>query len=252
MPSNPYIENEEKWKSLSDIDWFTQFIRVWITFNAWYRNNYPNLSADREIINEVKKNGNRARDKAENFIQRNDIDALKFKQHIADLYKLLEENVIRNKGKRVQLVGENSLGQEIFERRGITYEADLLPGNQYVCNVTSSTGQEVVSITLTEYDETALLGHPDYCTKLSPEQQRNLLACYKTICPELSLLSSNPANEIDIGGYKFINDPTLISQAVVETVYKLRCVLFHGEIIPDKNTARIYEPAYHLLKMIVD
>src|SRR3990167_8745999 len=108
MPSNPYIENEEKWKSLSDIDWFTQFIRAWITFNAWYRNNYPNLSADREIINEVKRNGNRARDRAENLIQRNDVDGLKFKQHIADLYKLLEEKIIRNKGKRVQLVGENA------------------------------------------------------------------------------------------------------------------------------------------------
>ena len=252
MPSNPYIENEEKWKSLSDIDWFTQFIRAWITFNAWYRNNYPNLSADREIINEVKRNGNRARDRAENLIQRNDVDGLKFKQHIADLYKLLEEKIIRNKGKRVQLVGENAVAQEIFERRGITYEATQLPGNQYVSNVTNSTGQIIVSITLTEYNESALVNHADYRTKLSSEQQRNLLACYKTICPELSLLSSDPTNNIDMGGYRFTNNSTLIAQAVIETIYKLRCVLFHGEIIPDKDTAGIYEPAYHLLKMVVD
>lgn len=252
MPSNPYTENEEKWKSLSDIDWFTQFIRVWITFNAWYRNSYTNLSSDREIINEIKTNSNRARDHAENHIRRNDIDGLKFKQHVADLYKLLEERTIRNKGKRIQLVGENSITQEIFPRRSITYKAIRLPRNEYVCNVINSAGEVFVTITQTEYDETDLINHEDYRIKLSPEQQRNLLACYKTICPELSLLSSDPMNNMDIGGYRFINNPLIIAQAVIETIYKLRCVLFHGEIIPDKETSRIYEPAYHILKMLVD
>ena len=39
---------------ISDIDYFTYFIKSWISFNAWYKNSYPNLKTDREAINEIK------------------------------------------------------------------------------------------------------------------------------------------------------------------------------------------------------
>lgn len=45
-----YTDNIEKWKSLSDIDYFTYFVKSWISFNAWYKNSYPNLKTDREAL----------------------------------------------------------------------------------------------------------------------------------------------------------------------------------------------------------
>ena len=39
---------------ISDIDYFTYFVKSWISFNAWYKNSYPNLKTDREAINEIK------------------------------------------------------------------------------------------------------------------------------------------------------------------------------------------------------
>lgn len=33
MP-NYYVENAEKWKALSNIDYFTHFVEAWITSNA--------------------------------------------------------------------------------------------------------------------------------------------------------------------------------------------------------------------------
>jgi len=57
MPSL-YTENSEKWKSLASIDYFTQFVKAWIPFNAWYKNYYPNLRTDREAINEIKAHPN--------------------------------------------------------------------------------------------------------------------------------------------------------------------------------------------------
>jgi hypothetical protein len=250
MPSNPYTENEEKWKSLSDIDWFTQFIKAWITFNAWYRNSYPSLITEREIINEIKNNANSVRIRAESYLSRADVDSSKFKQHIADLYKLLEEKIINNRGKRVQLLGENKQAQEIFVRRGIIYESTKLPNQEIISLVKNSSNHIIIEISQSKYDRNGLINNIDYKNRLSAEQQKNLLACYKVICPEMPLLSSG-SDALNIGDYQFVNDPPLISQAIIETIYKLRCVLFHGKIVPDKDIARIYEPAYHILKMLV-
>lgn len=52
--SSLYTENSEKWKSLASIDYFTQFVKAWIPFNAWYKNYYPTIKTDREAINEIQ------------------------------------------------------------------------------------------------------------------------------------------------------------------------------------------------------
>lgn len=61
--SSPYTEHAEKWKALADIDYFTQFIKAWIPFNAWYMTYYPNLTTDRQAINEIKSTSNKFRDR---------------------------------------------------------------------------------------------------------------------------------------------------------------------------------------------
>ena len=35
-------------------------------------------------------------------------------------------------------------------------------------------------------------------------------------------------------------------------LYSLRNALFHGQIIPNKDTNLVYEPAYKILKMLID
>src|SRR5271155_2852039 len=122
-----YTENEDKWKSLSDIDYFTQFVRVWIPFNAWFKNSYPTLNSDRQIINEVKSNSNRIRNKALNFLSRDpsDPNVLKFHQHVGQLHHQLEQTHVNNNGERITFsnlfIEANPVTLENLASRGISY-----------------------------------------------------------------------------------------------------------------------------------
>ena len=49
-PSN----NTAKWKELSEVDYFGLFVKNWLAFNSWYKGHHPNLTSDRDCIEEVK------------------------------------------------------------------------------------------------------------------------------------------------------------------------------------------------------
>ena len=54
-----------------------------------------------------------------------------------------------------------------------------------------------------------------------------------------------------MGNIHFINDQEKLCKGIIEILYKLRNVLFHGEIIPDFDTNKVYEPAYHILYTLI-
>jgi hypothetical protein len=68
----------------------------------------------------------------------------------------------------------------------------------------------------------------------------------------INLLSGDPTNCIQVGQYNLIKEPITIFKGVLEMLYNLRNVLFHGQIIPNRDTNTVYEPAYKVLKMIVE
>ena len=85
-------------------------------------------------------------------------------------------------------------------------------------------------------------------------QQANLEACYKEIDPHkpISLLADSMDDCIEMGdGISFISNTDRICKGLIEILYGLRNVLFHGEIVPDKDTNQVYEPAYHILNTLV-
>ena len=52
-------------------------------------------------------------------------------------------------------------------------------------------------------------------------------------------------------GCNFKNDLELIAKATITVIYNLRNSLFHGQLVPNRNTQLVYEPAYHILRMLV-
>lgn len=54
-----------------------------------------------------------------------------------------------------------------------------------------------------------------------------------------------------MGNLHFINDTDQICQGIIEILYKLRNVLFHGETVPDSAINKVYEPAYHILHTLI-
>ena len=45
------------WRRTSDIDYLTQFIKAWISFNALMRVRNPSVKKDRELLESLKNNG---------------------------------------------------------------------------------------------------------------------------------------------------------------------------------------------------
>jgi len=87
MPSSTNIA---EWKKLSDIDYFSQFIKAWLAFNAWMRNRY-NLKRDREIIEKIKNEDNDFRNKILQYISGNDAESVLFKSYISSLHYYLSK-----------------------------------------------------------------------------------------------------------------------------------------------------------------
>ena len=89
---------------------------------------------------------------------------------------------------------------------------------------------------------------------MSRERKTKLKRCYQEINPRkpVTLLTNDVGHCIKIGSYHFVNNADLIAKGVITVIYNLRNALFHGQIVPDRETQKVYEPAYHILSMLVE
>jgi hypothetical protein len=260
MP-NYYVENAEKWKVLANIDYFTHFVKAWIPFNAWYRNSYTALDSDAEIMQAIKTTHNRFKDKLVALIEGplEDNESRIFKMHLSDLHYHLERCPIHNTGERVSflnlVVERNAKTIETMTYRNFVYKVEIDPANMKKISTTildKKAATRLLIVQTNGYDVAEVEGNLDY-QKLPPELKAKTRACYQAVNPRrpACLLTTNASDCIDVGSYHFINNADLIAKAVITVVYSLRNALFHGQIIPDRDTQRVYEPAYHILSMLV-
>lgn len=260
MPSL-YTENSEKWKALADIDYFTQFVKAWIPFNAWYRNYYPSLRTDRDAINEIKTNPNSFRDRLLSLLADQGNDGVVFRSHIAQLHHELGRKYIYNSGERISfeniVVEINTKTSETHSERGCRYRVERgiasRPAKEIEAEVINGVGRTIfIHVQPNGFNLVEIETHTQFL-RLTPNQQINLKRCYEEINPKKSvnLLSRDPDDCIEMDNYRFITDRELICKATIEILYKLRNGLFHGEIVPDKDTNKVYEPAYHILYMLI-
>lgn len=256
-----YTENSEKWKNLASIDYFTQFVKAWIPFNAWYKNYYPTLKTDREAINAIKADPNNFRNKLVSLLKNQGNDGVAFKSRIAELHLELERKHIFNKGERVNfesiVIDRNPQKQNYFCRQTLTYKVerniDGRPKQEVQVDIICGNGSIKFSYTQTiGFNVDDLISHHGFI-RLSKSQQNNLKACYEEINPSkpINLLSHDRNNCISMGNLHFVNNTDHLCKGIIEILYKLRNVLFHGEIIPDSDTNKVYEPAYQILYTLI-
>lgn len=262
MPrNNIYIENSERWRLLAQIDYFTQFVKAWVPFNAWYRNFFPNFDSDKEAMEHIKTGSNAFKDKLLSLIDGVDIECLKMKNYIADLHYQLERKYILAKNDvRITFTGivieANPNCEEILKRNGITYECKRDRNNQK--NISNKVTNRKCSVLfsysqINGYNLEEVLKEKQY-QQLSPSMQGNFKTCYCKINPYIpeNLLNYEPGDELIIGKFRFLNDKEKLAKGIIQILYLLRNALFHGEIIPDRETQNVYEPAYHILRMLVE
>lgn len=134
--------------------------------------------------------------------------------------------------------------------RGVTYRVDR-PGGVWTSTVGDRAGVEVARIEQPEYDEAALARHNDLL-RLSAERQGRLRALYADCNPRpmVNLLIGDEP-EIVAGTITFHCTCEDLFGGIIETIYRMRNMLLHGELSPDPAALGCYAPAYYILRRML-
>lgn len=240
-----------------DIDYYSAFVKAWIAFNAWYRNEFTERT-DREIIEKLKTNSNRFRGYIETLLDTNNNadDAISFKENLNNLQTALVNASIVTQER-------GGINQQIsFSEIAINNPKNLSEGDYRTTHYKiQRTRQKIITLVhrknnsadiyfqfeQDKYDEIELDVHADFL-RLGPEQQGQCKAFYKEVCPYVveSVLKKDRNNNII-----FITERAKVSRGIIEVLYLLRCSLMHGEVTPDNNSLEVYKYAYYILAAIL-
>ena len=259
MP-NPYLENKERWLALAEPDYLILFVKAWIPFNAWYSNTYAPLKQDRQILTEIKNNPNLFRNKLTALLSGNTYESKKFKNTLSDLHKSLESTFIPQPTRRITLtslvIERNPVLVETSIVRNWTYKAEVVytGTTNYTIDlkIIGRDGSTKYTWTQVKYDKASLTTHLATST-ISQYQQLQMLKAYEKINPKKPscLIVSNNRNFINIGEYKMTNNVDDLSKAIIEILYRLRCILFHGELNPSLENRQPYQHSYYILRTLI-
>jgi len=255
----PSIENVRRWIEQVTIDYYTQFIKAWIPFNAWYNASYPSLDTDRAIINEIKRTHNSFSDAIRTLIVDTSAEGDLFRGYISDLHKALQNCIIRNGDTiisfEVIIIEKNANNTINHDYRRIHYylQRNDSGGNCQINIALTQNGNNIFRFTQNKFDIQELIQYRDF-SQLTSERQRKLRSLYEDINPykPCNLIQRDLSNGyIEIGDYKFIDNIDSIVKGIIEILYLMRCSLFHGEIVPNEQALNIYKYGYEILNMLL-
>ena len=269
-----YTENQQKWHELSDIDYFSYFIKAWISFNAWYKNTITDCNSDRDFINAIKRhNTTKFRKSFDALLRSTTTENDLFKSNLANLHRLLLDVDIKDNNDRDISFEkifrfDDSNKEQNHDERGFKLYVNLTIRKYIVSNVLitiTKDSRNLFKYTHNEYDEDHFEENFECSidnsisnnqTKKKPilnkkDTLKSLLQSANPIKFE-TVLSNDTKKCIDCAGIKFVDDKDKLFSALVEVLYSLRNALFHGHIVPDKQTNKLYKEAYEVLKSILD
>ena len=262
MP-NYFTGHIDKWLLLSEseTDFAILFVRSWIPFNAWYCNNYGSPN-DRVCMDKVKADGNQFRARMIALLKGSDNQSVRFKAYVGQIHELLEQHPIPDASadKRISFGSiyfrENpTMSLPPQSKRNLEYKIERHSnGNVRAVVITKN---RTPSVTRYDYShnkyDTDHLNSDLQSSALNAEQKDFLADCFAKINPKKKeSLLCDKRNGLCVGGVYFMNDCDLLSQDLVEVLYALRCKLFHGELQPSKDNLRVYEPAYQILRILLN
>ncbi len=269
-------ENIERWIQQSDIDYIGYFIKAWIPFNAWYNSSFATLNSDREKINAIKSHPNSVRNGIDSLMESNSQEGEEFRSNLAALYYQLLQNHIDGRDGRIWF--ENILKEKnpinLIDNREYRTDKYFLKrtDGRYLGEVTEmkvivklkSNNRSIFNYTHTQYNLEHLQAHPDY-QRLSNTRKEQVRLMFQELKPIKidTLIETNkqnsPINYYQCDTYTLKRDVTntdcpaiYVVKALIEVLYQLRNVLFHGELVPNVGAQKIYKEAYSILKMILD
>ncbi len=256
--------NIDNWIRLSEPDYYTLFIRVWIPFNAWYVAEMPqHKKKDRLLIKELQDNPkSKPRLKIESLLRSNDPESINFKHNLAQLHFNLEKRCLTDNKKLLSFTSidltENPIKHKSdFDRQGNKYKAESKVG-YFDALIVDKNNKTLFNYRTNSYDLNDLIHDIRFIGLKDFKIQNKIKACFEEINPNkpINLISAskNKADYIMLDNtskVKFINDVETIAKSCIKVIYSLRCMLFHGEVDPTGSNASVYENGYNILKVIV-
>ena len=259
-----YIGNELQWKKLIEVDWLGQYIKAWVAFNAWYRNNFKpppeKRFSDSDIIEKIKNDEGGICSKIENLLSGTDSTQKLFQSDVAALHKALSQIPVKSKGKRIwlkEIWDYHYVNPIEYTRHTIKYEIQI-DSNQKKRTIkvtrtkAAKAAKEIFNKDITAAEEEKFqsedwfenLSDSGWFENLSQSQRSQLRVHLKESSPFHNLHDFSPDPN------QFTGDKKLIARAHIEILYQLRNALFHGEVTPNK-VQTVYQPAYLVLKQII-
>jgi len=263
MP-NQFVNHVDRWLLLSEseVDYPLLFVRAWIPFNAWYCTNYQ-TTRDRDCIDKIKTDSNQFRAKLVAILTGDFDEAIIFRENLENLHNLLERHPIPDSDPANRLTFKNLCFRRnlvvstnpSFVKNNFQYKTEIGSNNNVtaiILNNRQTPPSTIYSYTHIKYDRKHL--ENDLLTNSVKVKHSNIiLDCFDKINPKLKETIIGQDKRSLIKGKKilFINDPHIVSQAIIEILYELRCKLFHGEIQPSKDNFSVYEPCYQILRILL-
>lgn len=257
MPLPPEIGD---WIARSEVDHLGPFVNAWAAFNAWYRH-VSNKTRDAQALEFVRTRPNAVRSAVLPMLDplvHDTPDAISFKTGIAQLHAALEtfrletlhEDTVEHVSFRSVPLRRGPNNAITDEYRLVRYRVEKAHG-RFVSTVTSATGAVVASISQADYDVADLAAHPAM-VGLSNERRSRLRALYVSYNPRpMTDLLSGAEVPIVAGTIQFRCSCEELFGGTIVTIYRMRNMLLHGELKPDRAALSCYEPAYRLLRRML-
>ncbi len=265
-------DNLKQWRDSARIDWFSQFIKAWIPFNAWMTDTFGDLS-DRELLDHVKSGSNVVYNRIVPILtwkqaqargtqgswQDSTQESEEFRLRIEQLHRLLQSCVVEGRKGRVSFetvdIGNNAHKDEQLTKWKRNFRVQRDQPNKGEAILTMTDTKSVIEYTLVQPNHDRRLLEDDVTfQKLELGHRTTFLSMHGTIAPRkiVSILAPHGSPDVlKFGSTDFIQDPAKVFSALVEVIYNLRNALFHGSITPNEQHNEIYEPAYHIVMRFV-
>jgi len=257
MATKLHIDN---WINRAEPDFLTMFIKAWIPLNAWYYTEFTTKS-DTVAIEKLCGTKNKIRNRIESLLINDDSASKLFKSNLAKLHSYLENRTVNNYGEKVSF--KNIKLSDRFpspvtdaDKSKNIYKAIPHKTNGFRVVIITSQNKTLMDKTFNPYDVNNFLLDNQYIALPNKKIKEKIKKCFEEI---------NPNNPIDIttnskiksefilldNSIKFKNDTELIAQSIIQILYTLRCLLFHGELDPTEINQPLYEYGYNILKELI-
>lgn len=230
---------------------------------------------DRAIINHIKSNDNTFIRRIKSLLRGNDRVSVEFKKTLGRLELELRAHPVPNEHEKlsfanISIMSNTSYTYQVTKGHYL-FRAQYNPSQPRTtlrCKLEvlkSLSGNSVALIELNNCLSSELESNPDFVNVERDEWKEMLRICLNEISPQkkVSLLAQvkkkNGKLIVPQGSIEIDKEHDLylkanvddIAKAIVEIIYRLRCLLFHGEIDPTVANSHIYEYAYEILRSLI-